>query len=144
MKLRYHSWQPLLVLVVLAGILLAAWRAFLDPSVNRASFQRIEVGMSKDQVHQLLGRPADFCYDAQGNVESPFVFRSGPGPNYQLHRWDGTNLLIGVIFDQRDQVACRYAYDSPWWGRLRSWAKSFLPGIPGPSTAKANVISTKK
>ena len=59
MKLRYHSWQPLLVLVVLAGILLAAWRAFLDPSVNRASFQRIEVGMSKDQVNQLLGRPAD-------------------------------------------------------------------------------------
>ena len=149
MKLRYHPWQPLLVVVVLAGILLAAWRAFSDPRVNRPSFQRIEVGMPRDQVSQILGRPADYRSPIRGYVESPFVFRSGPGPNkaeanYELHRWDGTGLLICVIFDERDEVACRYAFDIPWWSRFRSWVRSILPGASAPVTAKANSIPAKR
>lgn len=162
MKLRYHSWQPLLVLVFLAWILLAAWRAFSDSRVNRASFQRIEVGMSKDQVSQILGKPADDRYDIKGHVVSPFVFGAGLGPNkkeenYQVHSWDGNapSLWIIVIFDQRDEVACRYVVENPWWTRLPSWAQRLLPGKPqgrrlaplrppSPATAKANAISTKK
>jgi hypothetical protein len=151
MKLRYHSWQPLLALVILTGILLAAWRASFAPGINRASFERIQLGMSRDQVSEILGRPADYGSSIKGYVESPFVFRSGPGPDkkegaYQFHRWDATGFLICVIFDQRDEVACRYAFDIPWWSwsGFQSWAKSFLPGPPSPATAKANVISTKK
>jgi hypothetical protein len=149
MKLRYHSWQPLLVLVVLAGILLAAWRASFAPGINRASFERIQLGMSRDQVSEILGRPADSGSSIKGYVEGPFVFRNGLGPNeqegtYEFHRWDATGFMIFVIFDQRDEMACRYAYDIPWWSRLQYWAKRFLPGPQSPATAKANVISTKK
>jgi hypothetical protein len=126
MKLRYHFWQSLLFLGVLVCVLLSVYLSFSDKGVNRANFQRIEIGMTKDEVSQVFGRPADWRLDTKGYVFSPLVFGSKTGRkerDYQLYRWESPNLLIDVIFDQRDEVACRYTIDIPWWVRVQSFIR---------------------
>jgi hypothetical protein len=111
-------------LLALAGVVLAA--AVLVPAsgeprasrqklargrlIDRAHFDRIEVGMRYEEVAALLGGPPeDF---RTGNTlyfgPPPSTLNSIEGRGWRLERWRGDVGQILVTFDRRDAVEPRY------------------------------------
>jgi hypothetical protein len=113
-----------LFLALLAGLFL------LRTKVTKANFDSIEIGMSLDEVHELLGGRPDYEWYAKGRVEDPTTFVTTMNrmvekdlghADYSVRQWQSTELAIMVVTDQDGRVACRYSHDpgpQPWYAPL--------------------------
>jgi hypothetical protein len=102
-RIKLHRYVALVLLacVVTAVIVIA----MLPPEqVTRANYDKIHVGMSLEEVEQLLGPP----HLEQGVVQ-------GKGRNIvdiwpQYHEWISAELAIVVMADDNDRVVDLFCY----------------------------------
>jgi hypothetical protein len=113
----------------------AAWTWRPNP-VSPESFERIRVGMTREEVIDLLGKPG---YEAMqlGLVNgpdsystnshfSPTELRRMGYPDFRFQQWTSRTVSIMVVTDGEDRVACRYAREGrrpDWLGWLRSFLR---------------------
>lgn len=62
-----------------------------QPGVTKANFDRVEIGMTKDQVHQILGIPTEFGFLNSGIVieSDRHIWRGEDGSVVQIRFIDG-------------------------------------------------------
>jgi hypothetical protein len=90
-------------------------------AVTRENFQKIERGMTRQQIEALLGgQEGDY---SGGRCESNgFYF----GPAGGLHEWVGTDVAIRVCFEDNGNVSEMYLMDvrpanRDFWGCIQRW-----------------------
>ncbi len=123
--------QPLLISVaVVVGVLAVLVATLPDGRVTRAVFAKIRIGMSQDDLRDLLGRALDFQTMDLGRVDGPehYAVNFGTDPKelrragYQDYRrevWISSEVTITVVSDSGEQVVCRYS--SGGQSRLRDF-----------------------
>src|SRR5262245_55397391 len=84
----------LLVLVIVVTVIALAF-VRNRPGVNKDNFDRIEIGMSKEDVMAILGRD---------NITIVPNEHSRLLPGYVEYNWVGLGELALVIFDEHDRV----------------------------------------
>jgi hypothetical protein len=137
--------KPLLavvaVLLVLVGILLTL--LLPRPSkVTRANFERIEVGMSKPEVEEILGGPPGDYRDRPTYTHARVDFLLGLvgafAPGREERGWHGNQGVIEVTFDGPGVVAEKqFTEETPagWaetlrWRLNRRWERLWGRGGP--------------
>jgi hypothetical protein len=99
-------WQLILGVGVLAGISLI-WFLVSEPVISPRTFERIELGMSREKVENGIGLPPG----AYGRTASGItvVLRKRIGiemPSFfKTYRWSGDSFRIEVTFDDAEKVA---------------------------------------
>jgi hypothetical protein len=101
--------------------------------ITQANFEKIQVGMSQEELHQLLGTPYSEVVEL-GLVIDPHTFLPPSGTpaelrqkGYKEYRWQfwaSSEITIGVISDTEGQVVCRYSQP----GQERGW-QEFLRSL---------------
>jgi hypothetical protein len=121
--------RSLLVLFVLAAIALQVLVFWPWQKVTKHNFEKIRLGMSRDELHQLLGSP-DYQVVEIGIVKDPNTYaikgwfdaekkqRLGY-QEYQREHWTSSEIDIAAISDFEGRVVCRYT--GPGW----DWQTSF-------------------
>src|SRR5262245_18822576 len=78
----------------LAGLLFALHLAFPEPGVTWDNFQRIQDGMSEQEVEAILGGPGKT--QSGSSEDCP--------PQGTVKTWHGTIMEVFVVFDERGTV----------------------------------------
>jgi hypothetical protein len=114
--LRSHPW---LTLAALAGaVVTLSWIVLGGNQVTRSNFDRIQLGMSRADVHDLLG-PPEFQVVESGLVDGPASYitnreqtdeerRRRGFRDYRREQWSSSEIEIVVISDLEGRVVCRY------------------------------------
>ena len=139
--------QPLLIAVAFGvGVLAVLVAISLKGRVTHASFARIRIGMSRDELHALLGRKPDIQVMNVGKVNGPDNYLTRPGADpkelrgegyqdYRFEQWTSAEVSIMVITDLKDQVVCRYSGEGQgrirdFWNWLSAWFKKPTTSSP--------------
>jgi hypothetical protein len=134
------GFRPLLASTTLALAVAAIfWIVWPRPSVTRANFARIRVGMSQAELYQIFGRPE---YDAQsfGMVSGPDTFSTNDHQSteerlrrgflvYRFQQWSSPELSIIAISDLQGRVVCRYTapgHEKGWFTFLQGWPLGWI------------------
>jgi hypothetical protein len=108
----------LLVVFVIATALAIGFLVTHD-SVSQANYERIQIGMSKEQVEAILGKPSGSKLVAQLG-DAVDVIR------WEGQQWDGQRVLVWVYFDRNGRVCekmrSRHA-PMGWWGDILRWLR---------------------
>ena len=119
---RHMRWrfQPLLIsIAVVVGVLAVLVAVWPKGRVTHASFSKIRIGMSQDELHDLLGREPDLRAMDLGKIGGPdhytVNFATDPKElrrmgyqDYRREQWTSAEVTIIVITDLKGQVVCRY------------------------------------
>jgi hypothetical protein len=107
--------------IVLAALVFALWP---KQRITKANFDKIQAGMSQEELRQLLGTPY-FDNVQLGLVIDPQTFAPPSGPPGELRRkgykeyrwqnWASSEISIGVVSDSEGQVVCRYSQPGQEW-----------------------------
>ena len=142
MRIRNRLWLIFFSTIFLILVVRFWWQT-TGPGPNAASFQRIEVGMSRDEVWKIMGGPPRFGIEVTGQVVSPSNFRVTDrfsGDTFQLDMWISNSFSVDVFFDREGKAVCRKAESVSAWSRLQSWVKDFMPVPPKQATKRATSI----
>jgi hypothetical protein len=131
--------RVLLLLAALAVITTFFWfaaRTWRPNPVSPENFEKIHIGMTREEVIDLLGKPG---YEAMqlGLVNGPDGYsistdtdvaglRRKGFQDYRFQQWTSRTVSIMVVTDGEDRVVCRDAQEGrkpDWLG----WLRSFLP-----------------
>jgi hypothetical protein len=121
-------------LLIAAALLLAAGallvilvRAYTHPTVNWANYDRVQIGMTRAEVHALLGEPSDglspLGYEDL-DADERALPRSPPPP--ELQSWRSETHEIFVAFDARGRVVSKSYSRDPgvgWPRRVVDWLR---------------------
>jgi hypothetical protein len=106
------------ILVVFVAIAVATYpRGAGLPGVTQKNVMAIRVGMSVDDVEQLMGRPP-VLFDLTGPIDSEDV---PPVEAVDLKHWIDSNAAASVWFDKDGKVVSREV-----WGQNRMASRSLL------------------
>lgn len=105
--------------VALAAVLVGAyallWLTAPPERIDRATFERLRVGMTEGEVEELIGAPpGDYTRDPP-EPEPPRVLNDEP--RLTLSRWAGPDGRIVVFFDHQGRIQ-----EKEFWG--------WVPGDP--------------
>ena len=130
---RSHQWVALLATgIAVVAVVFVLWHR---GAVTRASFQRIQVGMSQAELCGLLGRPEVDTMEL-GMVQGPDTYsiivggsdderRQEGFMNYRRQQWASPEITIIVISDPDGSAVCRYSREGQsllgWLDLVRSW-----------------------
>ena len=86
--------------------------------VTAAAFQRIQIGMTRTELHEMLGRPqhqqivfgvvqdsSTMAINFSGDQEE---LRTKGYTDYIMDQWSSSTITIVVAVDGDDRVVCRY------------------------------------
>jgi hypothetical protein len=114
--------QALIVLATMACVV----ALFVRPggSIDFDSFQKLKVGMNRQQVEDILGGPAR----VDGKPNLSLKVWSGEMPKgVAIETWGDRQCVIRIHFVEQDTVAHKQyepsmpEFDEPFWSRVRSW-----------------------
>jgi hypothetical protein len=97
------------------------------PRPCRATFAKVQVGMTRDEVLATIGATPDELDDDDSYRFTPFD-----------HIWPGEDALLGVCFDQSDRVRTVQVMGGPpvtFGGRVRRWLGNLGNDIWGVAAA---------
>jgi hypothetical protein len=124
--------------VLVAVVALVLWPRS-DPAslVTMANFDRIDFGMSRAEVEEILGPPGDYStYDLNFIYpgKRPHVEIRGTDPRGYFAEWLSDGARIFICFDRSGRVWTRQALkvqiiDHGPFGNLLWRAKRFLPSL---------------
>jgi hypothetical protein len=103
----------------------AAATVLHDP-ITPANCDRIQLGMTEQQVEAILGRPADCEQGGQDRWVSDMVAEPGTDPLWEK-KWLGTTYVIIVHFDAQAGVCGKGCFADVedfrelWFGRRTVW-----------------------
>jgi hypothetical protein len=116
----------LLVVVVVLGLVTVFGRTMIRNGVNRANYNRIEVGMTEAEVQAIMGRPSselpwldqdDIVFD-----ERPDLLLRSPPEKGQF--WQSGQHQLSVWYDASAHVVSKYYTRHPEVGifqRFLDW-----------------------
>lgn len=110
---------------ILAIGIIVAW-VFYDSHGSRQRFESIQIGMTIEQVNDILGGPAgDYAVEPHFilvGIDHVSRYRDGR----QVHIWLFDGGCVDIEFDASGQVHSKSWRDMPrqsFWERLRSWIR---------------------
>ena len=100
--------------------------------INADSYQKIEAGMTQEQIREILGGPPR---NESACPFEPVQYSSGCGlepvqysSKFRLDEWYGPDIFISVWFDAQGRVCDKSYLDHAWgaaknslWDEIRSW-----------------------
>jgi hypothetical protein len=90
------------------------------PGVTQANFDRIEVGMTLEEVETILGGPGDLIAKNGTLIGAPGAAVAVEGNLYDwCHPWRSTN--VSVSFDDRDRVVWKSFFPESYFQTLCSF-----------------------
>jgi hypothetical protein len=98
MKLRLALAGIVLALTLCIAVLCSRPRS----SITHEAYQQIEIGMSRQQVYELLGGPP------RSETERRMSFAGGLGSLVRPADWWGPTIHIRVIFDEQEMVSGKW------------------------------------
>jgi hypothetical protein len=108
-----------IVLCLVAGLAVAGivWFVFVPrPGITIANFERVQRGMTEDEVDAILGLPGK-----QSNDE----YNQSPGKTDRLIVWDSKDVTVFVFFDKyEERVVDTQSYSNHHdtaIARVRAW-----------------------
>ena len=116
-------WIPAAVAVtilVFSGLIVLP-NHLAGPGVTRANFNRIETGMTLDEVEEILGGPP--CFDAPNGRSWIGLALMCVTRHYSREVWGGNDGAVTVEFNAQWRVAEKSWTESPdsFFGKLRRW-----------------------
>jgi hypothetical protein len=113
--LRVRRRRLLLVALVAAGLAAAFfWLQLPRPGVTRANFERLEEGMTLEEVETILGRPGvGYLMDEDDLVLPDLVSDDPENPANINNLWVGYEILVLVDFDAHIRVCHKRMEDRP-------------------------------
>lgn len=107
--------------VLLAGLGLAAscWVWAMSTSLQCTDIARIKIGMTRDEISAVLGKPPDLRYELSGLVQL-------------MDTWEVSDGSITVEYDiqrevDRKSVECLGVFETQW-RRLHRWWRNSVTG----------------
>jgi hypothetical protein len=127
-QLLHRSLLVSIALAVVAVLVLVLWPW---QKVTKNNFGKIRVGMSQDELYQLLGSP-EYQVVELGIVRDPNTYGTNGWlgseekqrlgcQEYQREHWSSSEIFIAAISDIEGRVVCRYM--GP--GQKRDWLTLF-------------------
>ena len=100
-----------LALAVIALVLTACVAAFYfrpGSSITADAYQRIQLGMTRQQVNDLLGGPArNETNNLMAGTHHVSYFGPGPFVFPWPEEWWGPDIVIAITFDAQDRVCTK-------------------------------------
>jgi hypothetical protein len=124
MLMRKRKW--LILSLLLAACFGVAYLCFAPRrGVTLANFERIEKGMTQEQVEDFLGGPPGLPYRV-GEIDATWVFENYElmiGHNFRV--WQSREGSLGIYFDEVGKVAVKtwFPYEESFWDRFRRWLR---------------------
>lgn len=130
LRTRRTALEAFVAIVVLAGVFFLLARETVSP----ANFERLQIGLSQAEVHELLGAPRGGWNDV-GKVTGPEQYATNFSQDkqsllakgyqeYLREQWSAREITIIAIFDQDRRLVCRYKHpgqETSWLALLRGW-----------------------
>lgn len=121
-----------------------------DAKITPKNFRRISVGMSRSELHTLLGRPTNqqiilgLVTDPKSlttnSFGNPKELRQRGFADYVMDSWASPTISVTVIIDANNQVVCRYSSAGQTQtllgrllGHLRPQAEVTVATLPKPA-----------
>jgi len=101
--------------IVVATLVFTFWP---KQRITKANFDKIQIGMSQEELLQLLGTP-EIDTVQLGLVEDPQTFiilgSDSRYKDYRFQQWTSSEISIGVVSDSEGQLVCRYSNPGREW-----------------------------
>ena len=127
MRKLLKRWYVCLGVVVLLGLAGSAALIYSNPSrITRANFDRIQSGMTRDEVQAILGK-AERCTKWRGRFQAGLPregIRDGSG---EIWEWDRGAVALVMVFDKDTlwvkKIRLRTVSDTLIWHAKKGAAK---------------------